>query len=184
MQPQHVNLFSELGDMCGPGAGTEAGRQRKQGSAAPKGAVDDDSVDEADPAEDGGEDPGEEEEAEEEGALGEDASEVEEEGTDEGEREDAGAAAEPGSAQRGGGASAALSTHERRLARMAARIARMEEENMGEREWFLRGEAGAGAPLRLLEVSDTQCMAACGRRSFLVILCALAGLGSCAWEAR
>ena len=136
--------------MCGPGAGAGGGR-RKQGSTAPNGAVDDNSKGESDPDDDGGEDFGEdEEEDEEEEGLGRDAFEVEEEDTDEGERGDAGAAAEPGGAQRTA-AGAALSTHERRLARMAARIARMEEENMGEREWFLRGEAGAGAPLRSFE---------------------------------
>ena len=56
--------------------------------------------------------------------------------------EDAGGAEAPGAA---GAEGAGLSAHERRLARMAARIARMEEANMGEREWFLRGEASAGA---------------------------------------
>ncbi|KAK9835328.1 hypothetical protein WJX81_002321 [Elliptochloris bilobata] len=59
--------------------------------------------------------------------------------------EDDDAAGGAGKAAGGGAAGAALSTHERRLARMAARIARMEEANMGEREWFLRGEAGAGS---------------------------------------
>jgi len=59
-----------------------------------------------------------------------------------GDEDDAPDGAAPGAS---GGGAAALSAHERRLARMAARIARMEEANMGEREWFLRGEAGAGA---------------------------------------
>lgn len=142
--------------MCDPGAGAEAGRQQ-QGDTAPNGAVVDDFDDEANSDEDGTEDSGEEEKEVEEEGLGEDESEAEEEHTDEGEREDA-AAAEPGGAQRGGAAGAALSTHERRLARMAARIARMEEENMGEREWFLRGEAGAGAPLQYVSKSDRLCM--------------------------
>ena len=35
------------------------------------------------------------------------------------------------------------SAHERRMARMAERARRLEEENLGEKEWFMRGEAGA-----------------------------------------
>ena len=134
---------SHEGPMCGPGAGTKAGPRRKHGSTALNGVVDGATDDEADPDESGGED-SEEEQENKEGGSDEGASE---EGTDEGGGEDAGAAAGLGGAARGGAARAALSTHERQLARMAARIARMEEANMGEREWFLRGEAGAGAPL-------------------------------------
>ena len=92
-----------------------------------------------------------------EGALDEDDDALEQ--AADGETSDVGAGADadtddadaPGDedgaldvAAQGAGA-AAPSAHERRLARMAARIARMEEANMGEREWFLRGEAGAGA---------------------------------------
>lgn len=42
-----------------------------------------------------------------------------------------------------GGARARASTHERRLARTADRVARLEGEAMGERDWTLRGEVGA-----------------------------------------
>ena len=141
MPARHASFLTKVA--CAAGEGVRAGRRRKEGSVAQNGAIQGGTDDEADPDEGGGASSGEEEEDEEEGP-GEDASE---EDTDEGEGEDAGAAAGPGAASRGGAAGAALSTHERRLARMAARIARMEEENMGEREWFLRGEAGAGAPL-------------------------------------
>ncbi len=92
-----------------------------------------------------------------EGALDEDDDALEQAADGETSDEGAGADADtddadaPGDedgaldvAAQGAGA-AAPSAHERRLARMAARIARMEEANMGEREWFLRGEAGAGA---------------------------------------
>ena len=39
---------------------------------------------------------------------------------------------------------AGLSQHERRQARLQERIARLEAENIGEKDWFLKGEAGAG----------------------------------------
>ena len=39
----------------------------------------------------------------------------------------------------------ALSAHERRLQRMAERARKLEEQNVGEKEWFMRGEAGSGA---------------------------------------
>ena len=38
----------------------------------------------------------------------------------------------------------ALSAHERRMQRMAERARRLEEQNVGEKEWFMRGEAGSG----------------------------------------
>lgn len=38
----------------------------------------------------------------------------------------------------------ALSAHERRLQRMAERARKLEEQNVGEKEWFMRGEAGSG----------------------------------------
>lgn len=37
-----------------------------------------------------------------------------------------------------------LSAHERRVLRMAERARKLEEENMGEKQWFMRGEAKAG----------------------------------------
>ncbi|BDA50529.1 probable U3 small nucleolar ribonucleoprotein protein MPP10 at C-terminar half [Coccomyxa sp. Obi] len=38
-----------------------------------------------------------------------------------------------------------LSTHERRMARMAERVRALEAENMGDKDWFMRGETSAGA---------------------------------------
>lgn len=37
-----------------------------------------------------------------------------------------------------------LSAHERRMQRMAERARRLEEQNVGEKEWFMRGEADSG----------------------------------------
>ena len=37
-----------------------------------------------------------------------------------------------------------LSAHERRVLRMAERARKLEEENMGQKQWFMRGEAKAG----------------------------------------
>ncbi|CAK0787054.1 hypothetical protein CVIRNUC_010270 [Coccomyxa viridis] len=37
-----------------------------------------------------------------------------------------------------------LSAHERRMQRMAERAQRLEQQNVGEKEWFMRGEAGSG----------------------------------------
>lgn len=37
-----------------------------------------------------------------------------------------------------------LSTHERRMARMAERVRALEAENMGDKDWFMRGETSAG----------------------------------------
>ena len=37
-----------------------------------------------------------------------------------------------------------LSAHERRVLRMAERARKLEEENMGDKQWFMRGEAKAG----------------------------------------
>ena len=37
-----------------------------------------------------------------------------------------------------------LSAHERRMQRMAERAQRLEQQNVGVKEWFMRGEAGAG----------------------------------------
>ena len=41
-----------------------------------------------------------------------------------------------------------LSAHERRMQRMAERARRLEQQNVGEKEWFMRGEAGSGARLQ------------------------------------
>ncbi|CAL8464926.1 g4461 [Coccomyxa elongata] len=38
-----------------------------------------------------------------------------------------------------------LSTHERRMARMTERVRALEAENMGDKDWFMRGETSAGA---------------------------------------
>lgn len=46
-----------------------------------------------------------------------------------------------------GAAGGKLSAHEQRVARMAQRARRLEEENMGEKDWFMRGETKAGACL-------------------------------------
>ena len=43
-----------------------------------------------------------------------------------------------------------LSSHERRVARMAERARALEAQNMGDKQWFLRGEANAGAPQTLV----------------------------------
>ena len=62
-----------------------------------------------------------------------------------GGRQEGGRAASPAEDD-GGGRRAAVGTasaHERRMARMAERARRLEEENLGEKEWFMRGEAGA-----------------------------------------
>ena len=39
---------------------------------------------------------------------------------------------------------AGMSKHERQQARMQERIARLEAQNMAEKDWFMQGEAGAG----------------------------------------
>lgn len=41
-------------------------------------------------------------------------------------------------------ATAGMSKHERQQARMQERIARLEAQNMAEKDWFMQGEAGAG----------------------------------------
>ena len=41
-----------------------------------------------------------------------------------------------------------LSAHERRMQRMAERAQHLEQQNVGEKEWFMRGEAGSGARLK------------------------------------
>ena len=53
---------------------------------------------------------------------------------------------EEGDDEEGGdeGTVAAQSKHERRQARMRARIAALEEANMGDKDWFMRGEAKGG----------------------------------------
>lgn len=40
-----------------------------------------------------------------------------------------------------------LSGHERRMLRIAERARKLEQENIGEKEWYMRGEAGAGPHL-------------------------------------
>ena len=37
-----------------------------------------------------------------------------------------------------------LSAHERRMQRMAERARKLEEQNVGDKEWFMRGEADSG----------------------------------------
>lgn len=44
---------------------------------------------------------------------------------------------------------AGMSAHERRVARMADRARKLEEENLGEKQWFMRGEARAGGKCNL-----------------------------------
>ena len=46
-----------------------------------------------------------------------------------------------------------LSAHERRMQRMAERAQRLEQQNVGEKEWFMRGEAGSGARLQPSDLS-------------------------------
>lgn len=46
----------------------------------------------------------------------------------------------------GGGGEGGLSKHQRRTAVMQARIAAMEAAAVGDKDWFLRGEAQAGTP--------------------------------------
>ena len=41
-----------------------------------------------------------------------------------------------------------LSAHEQRMQRMAERAQRLEQQNVGEKEWFMRGEAGSGERLQ------------------------------------
>ena len=64
-----------------------------------------------------------------------------------GGRQEGGSEASPAEDEGGGNggrtAAGAVSAHERRMARMAERTRRLEEENLGEKEWFMRGEAGA-----------------------------------------
>ena len=59
-------------------------------------------------------------------------------------------------AEEAGGLST-MSAHERKVARMAERASKLEEENMGEKQWFLRGEARAGMPVRLINASSLHC---------------------------
>ena len=44
----------------------------------------------------------------------------------------------------GTGKEAALSKHERQQRRMQERIAKLEAQNMAEKDWFMQGESGAG----------------------------------------
>ena len=46
-----------------------------------------------------------------------------------------------------------LSAHERRMQRMAERAQRLEQQNVGEKEWFMRGEAASGARLQQSDLS-------------------------------
>ena len=50
---------------------------------------------------------------------------------------------------------AGLSQHERRQARLQERIAHLEAENIGEKDWFLKGEAGAGEGVHYTDVYPT-----------------------------
>lgn len=43
-----------------------------------------------------------------------------------------------------GKADEALSKHERQQRRMQERIAKLEAQNMAEKDWFMQGESGAG----------------------------------------
>jgi len=47
-----------------------------------------------------------------------------------------------------------LSGHEQRLARMGQRARRLEEENMGEKDWFMRGETKSGQHIGSTENAD------------------------------
>ena len=47
------------------------------------------------------------------------------------------------------------SKHERRQARMRARIAALEEANMGDKDWFMRGEAKGGAHWPAVQICGT-----------------------------
>lgn len=42
---------------------------------------------------------------------------------------------------------AGMSKHERQQLRMQERIAKLEVQNMAEKDWFMQGEAGAGQPV-------------------------------------
>jgi len=56
--------------------------------------------------------------------------------------------AEEAGEEAGGGVAGSggrLSAHEQRVARVAQRARRLEEENMGEKDWFMRGETKSGA---------------------------------------
>ena len=44
----------------------------------------------------------------------------------------------------GTGKEATLSKHERQQRRMQERIAKLEAQNMAEKDWFMQGESGAG----------------------------------------
>ena len=44
----------------------------------------------------------------------------------------------------------ALSKHERQQRRMQERIAKLEAQNMAEKDWFMQGESGAGLCLGLV----------------------------------
>lgn len=80
--------------------------------------------------------------ADAEAAGGSDAEDDEDDDEDEDdEGEDAEAAA--------GGRVSAQSKHERRQARMRERIAALEEANMGDKDWFMRGEAKGGEGTRV-----------------------------------
>ena len=50
----------------------------------------------------------------------------------------------------GAGSGEAMSAHERRVARMAERARALEAQNLVQKDWFMRGEAGAGAGGRSL----------------------------------
>ena len=47
---------------------------------------------------------------------------------------------------------AGMSAHERRMARMRERVAKLEASSLAERDWFLRGEANAGISARSCSV--------------------------------
>ncbi|GFR43851.1 hypothetical protein Agub_g4977, partial [Astrephomene gubernaculifera] len=121
--------------------------------------------DDEDEDEEGEEDEGEEDEEDEErgagqrrgGKAGGLLSSEDMEVDDDEDEEDGGAArrrsgkdagpregGKPG-AKRGAEAAAALSSHERRLARMQERVAELEAAALAERQWHLTGEAAAGS---------------------------------------
>ena len=57
-----------------------------------------------------------------------------------------------------------LSAHERRMQRMAERAQRLEQQNVGEKEWFMRGEAGSGARLKHSDLSSQSLSSAVGQQ--------------------
>ena len=52
---------------------------------------------------------------------------------------------------------AGLSKHQRQQLRMQERIAKLEAQNMAEKDWFMQGEAGAGELLQYHHVAESCC---------------------------